>query len=194
MRNIAESLCTHIYYEREIKKEEKKSRIKLLHQYYSYTGFYNFLGSSIKKAIMPILVIIAILLLVHFFVIDLGEALKSLTQELPPYGILLVFFLSESLLGLIPPEIFIAWANTTLHPNGNLALLATLSYMGGILSYFIGKAITDIPAVHNYLEVKMAKHLKNTAKMGRIFNSSWSFTSDTIFNNMCSRWYYRISP
>lgn len=115
---------------------------------------------------MPILVIIAILLLVHFFVIDLGEALKSLTQELPPYGILLVFFLSESLLGLIPPEIFIAWANTTLHPNGNLALLATLSYMGGILSYFIGKAITDIPAVHNYLEVKMAKHLKNTAKWG----------------------------
>ena len=77
-----------------------------------------------------------------------------------------VFFASESLLGLIPPEIFIAWSDKTSNPIFYLSLLALLSYLGGVVSYFIGKAITKIPAIHDYLEIKMAKHIKNTRKWG----------------------------
>ena len=73
---------------------------------------------------------------------------------------------SESLLGLIPPEIFIAWSDKATSPILALSLLALLSYLGGVVSFFIGKSITKIPAVHNYLEVKMAKHIKNTRKWG----------------------------
>ena len=48
----------------------------------------------------------------------------------------------------------------------NLSILATLSYLGGIIAFFIGKATLRIAAVRNYLEVKMSKHLKNTKKWG----------------------------
>ena len=36
----------------------KKPRWKLLHQYYSYTGFYRFVGKSLKKAILPVILFI----------------------------------------------------------------------------------------------------------------------------------------
>ena len=35
------------------KQNIKKSKIQLLHQYYSYTGFYTFVRTSLKKEITP---------------------------------------------------------------------------------------------------------------------------------------------
>ena len=147
-------------------KPKKKSKLKLLHQYYSYTGFYGFLGSSLLKALPPILLFVGALFAVHFFVIDINVVLTKMTETFPAFGILTVFFISESLLGLIPPEIFIAWAGKSDAQILNLSLLAILSYSGGIVSYYIGRAITKIESVHEYLEVKMAKHIRNTRKWG----------------------------
>jgi len=145
---------------------KKKSRLQLLHQYYSYTGFYGFLGSSLLKAIPLIVLFIGGLLAIHFYVIDVNVLLSKMTETFPAFGILSVFFISESILGLIPPEIFIAWSSKSATPIFHLSLLALLSYAGGVVSYFIGKAITKIPSVTEYLEVKMAKHIRNTRKWG----------------------------
>lgn len=144
----------------------KKPRWKLLHQYYNYTGFYNFVGLSVKKAIIPILLFVGILLLVNEYVINLNDILITVTETYSPIGILAVFFASESLLGLVPPELFIAWAGKSTSPVLFLTLLATASYLGGVISYFLGRAIKKIPSVHAYLEVKMSKHIKNTQKWG----------------------------
>ena len=144
----------------------RKPKWKLLRQYYSYTGFYSFVGKSLLKAAIPILVFIAALICVHFFVIDINDILAYVTDNFPPLGVLSVFFASESILGLIPPEIFIAWAGKSAHPEWYLAAIATLSYCGGILSYFMGRGIASIPSVFVYLEVKMAKHIKNMRKWG----------------------------
>jgi membrane protein YqaA with SNARE-associated domain len=145
---------------------QKKSRAKLLHQYYSYTGFYTFIGNSLKKAILPVLIVVTALILFNKYVYNINDALQSITEIFSPTGILITFFTSESLLGLIPPEIFIAWSKKTSNPVFNLALLAVLSYIGGIVSFFLGKAALKIESVKNYLEVKMAKSLKNTSKWG----------------------------
>lgn len=145
---------------------QKKSRAKLLHQYYSYTGFYTFIGNSLKKAILPVLILVTALVLFNKYVYNINDALQSITKTFSPTGILVTFFTSESLLGLIPPEIFIAWSKKTNEPVFNLALLATLSYLGGIVSFFLGKAALKVDSVKNYLEVKMAKNLKNTSKWG----------------------------
>ena len=148
------------------KSTGKKSRLELLHQYYKYTGFYDFLGGSLKKALTPLVLFLIILAGIHFFVIDLNTLLIKMTNTFPTFWVLAVFFVSETILGLIPPEIFIAWSDKMPDPVLYLSLLAVLSYTGGIVSYFIGKASTRIPAVHDYLEVKMAKHLKNARKWG----------------------------
>ena len=144
----------------------KKPRWKLLHQYYNYTGFYKFVGGSLKKAILPIVLFVVALLAVNEYVININQVLVTVTETFSPIGILSVFLASESLLGLVPPELFIAWAGKSAAPVFNLSLLALASYLGGIFSYFMGKAITRIPSVHNYLENKMSKHIKNTEKWG----------------------------
>ncbi|MBQ4819495.1 short-chain dehydrogenase [Aquimarina sp. MMG016] len=144
----------------------RKTRLQLLHQYYTYTGFYKFLGTSLKKALPPILLFIAGLLAINYFVININDLLIYVTENYSDYVVFSVFFASESLLGLIPPEIFIAWSDKSTNPILYLSILAFLSYSGGIISYFIGKSITKIPSIHNYLEVKMAKHIRNTRKWG----------------------------
>lgn len=147
------------------KSKIEKTRLQLLHQYYKYTGFYSFVWQSIKKALpIIILFIIGIYVVNHFF--DINTALIHLTETLPVYGVLIFFFVSETLLGLIPPEMFIAWSGKMNMPWLYLSILAFLSYFGGLLSYWIGHIITKIPVVHNYLESKMQKQLKNSRKWG----------------------------
>lgn len=148
------------------KQQVKKSRLRLLHQYYSYTGFYAFVRSSLGKAILPIGLFIVGLWIVHAFVIDFDDLFTSITTTYSPIAILSVFFASESFLGLIPPEIFIAWADKTSSPIFYLSLLAVLSYLGGIISYFIGRGIAVMPSVYAYLEIKMQKHVKMIRKWG----------------------------
>ena len=147
-------------------KSVKKSRLQLLHQYYTYTGFYKFLGQSLKKALPPIVIFITGLLCINYFVIDINDILLYITNNYSDSVVFSLFFASESILGLIPPELFIAWSNKAATPLIYLSILALLSYVGGIVSYGIGVGITNIPAVHEYLEVKMAKHITNTRKWG----------------------------
>lgn len=148
-----------------MKSKSNKSRWELLHQYYNYTGFYAFVWNAIKKAIPIILVlVIGLYIFNHFY--DINNALIALTETLPVYGVLVFFFASETILGLIPPEIFIAWSGKMTSPWLYLSMLAFLSYFGGLLSYWIGHFITTIPSVHNYLETKMEKQLKNSRKWG----------------------------
>ena len=147
------------------KSKVGKSKLQLLHQYYSYTGFYTFVWQAVKKALPYIIAIVILIYTVnHFF--NINKALTHLTEILPAYGVLSFFFVSETLLGLVPPEIFIAWSGKMYNPWFYLTILAVLSYGGGLLSYWMGRTITKIPSVHKYIEVKMEAQLKNSKKWG----------------------------
>lgn len=150
------------------KKRKKKTAFigKRLHNYYGRTGFYLFVWESVKKAFLPIVLVLVGLFLFNKYVYNINSGLQTITETFSRAGILVTFFISETILGLIPPEIFIAWSKKTEAPLTNLTLLATLSYFGGLLSYFIGKMTLKIESVKNYLEVKMAANLKNTKKWG----------------------------
>ncbi len=148
------------------KSTVKKSRFRLLHQYYSYTGFYSFVKKSMLKSILPIILFVGALFIVHYYIIDFNELFASIIETYSPLTIIAVFFASESLLGLVPPEIFIAWAGKSAEPVLYVSLLALFSYLGGIISYFTGKYISKLPKVYNYLEGKMKKHLVMIRKWG----------------------------
>lgn len=153
---------------RKKRKKTKTERAKLLHFYYSRTGFYMFIWESLKKAFWPILAVVIGLILFNNYVYNINDGLHHITETFSRISILITFFISETLLGLIPPEMFIAWAGKTTDPILNLIFLATLSYLGGLISYFIGKTALKIKSVKEYLEVKMAKNLQNTRKWGGI--------------------------
>tara|TARA_R110000868_G_scaffold46976_4_gene154602 strand:- start:467 stop:1072 length:606 start_codon:yes stop_codon:yes gene_type:complete len=148
-----------------MKSKSNKSRLQLLHQYYSYTGFYTFVWGSIKKALPIIILFIALIYAVDYF-FGINKALVNLTEILPAFGVITFFFASEVLLGLIPPEIFIAWAGKMNNPWVYLSIIAVLSYVAGLIAYWVGIYITKTPKVHAYLETKMKKQLKNSKKWG----------------------------
>ncbi|WP_299054038.1 VTT domain-containing protein [uncultured Polaribacter sp.] len=154
--------------EKKEKKRKKRTAFigKRLHNYYGRTGFYLFVWESVKKAFLPILIAVIALFLFNKYVYDINTGLETITETFSRIGVLTTFFISETLLGLVPPEIFIAWTKKTDSPILNLTILATLSYIGGLLTYFIGKTALKIKVIKEYLEVKMADNLKNTRKWG----------------------------
>jgi membrane protein YqaA with SNARE-associated domain len=147
-------------------KKIKKSRFKLLHQYYRYTGFYKFIWNNTKKALIPLTIIIAILLYINYKVMSINEMMLYITNHFSDITIFSIFFASESFLGLLPPDIFIAWTKSTQSPLLYLALLAVLSYLGGVIAYFMGRSLLLIPLINEYFEGKMIKHIKNMQKWG----------------------------
>ena len=149
---------------RKKREKTKTEKATLIHNYYARTGFYQFVGSNLKKAILPILGIVLGIYLFNKYVYNINDGLHHFTETFSKLGILVTFFISETLLGLIPPEIFIAWSKKTDDPILNLAILATLSYSGGLISYYIGKTALEIKSVKEYLEIKMAKNLENARK------------------------------
>lgn len=147
-------------------RRTRKNRFKRIHLYYKYTGFYSFVWESLKKAFWPIMGFVALLVVLDLYVVDFSTLFVYITETFAPINILLIFLLSETFLGLVPPEIFIAWSHKMPQPIVYLTLLATMSYIGGVFSYFIGKWILTIPKVFEYVEEKMSMHLRHIRRWG----------------------------
>lgn len=144
-------------------------RILVLNRYYRITKFYSFLRSlSIKTGILLGSLVLAFILL-DFYLLDLEGIISFIAREYSGWFLFIMLFLSEAIIGLLPPELFIAWSSKTDYRWLNLFGLATMSYAGGILAYYIGKLLYFIPSVKNYLEGKMAKNIKNLKRWGSVF-------------------------
>ena len=113
--------------------------LKAYHQLLLRTGGYTFLGSNLLKLGASILIILGLFYLIDGYIINIDDAIAWVTKILSPVGLMGLFFFSEVSFGFITPELLIVWADETLKPNWMLALLATLSYTAGIVSYFIGR-------------------------------------------------------
>ena len=144
-------------------------RLSLMNRYFKITQFYTFIKSTAFKGGIIAIIFVLLLLFVDSFIVDIGSVLTNLVEVCSPLVIFSIFLVSESLLGLLPPEIFIAWSSKSDYSILFLFLLATISYIGGIISYFIGSRLFLIPAVKDYIEVKIAKHIVNLRKWGGIF-------------------------
>lgn len=144
-------------------------QLVLINRYYRMTGFYAFLRSTAYRAGITIAIFAAIIIVLELYVLDINAMLNLLVVSYSPQIIFAFFLASETVLGLIPPEFFIAWASKSITPWLFLFLLATLSYVGGIISYFIGDRLFLIPAIKNYIQLKIARHITNLQKWGGFF-------------------------
>lgn len=144
----------------------KKSKMKLLHQYYKYTGFYRFIWDNTKKALLPIAIFIAVIVFINYRVMSINDMLLHITKTFSDISVFTIFFISECILGLLPPDIFIAWSKNTASPLFYLSILAFLSWLGGVVSYYMGRSLLLIPKINIYLEGRMSKHIKNMQKWG----------------------------
>jgi len=144
-------------------------RWSLAHRYYKITRFYSFLKNTAYQAFFMIVIFVLLLMAVNYFITDINLLLNNIFEAYSPKIIVLSFFISESILGLIPPEIFILWSSKSDSPILFLFALASASYLGGIVSYFIGMRISLMPAVRKHIERKIKQHIINLSKWGGIF-------------------------
>ena len=141
----------------------------LLNRYYQITKFYTFLKNTAFKGGTAITVFVLLLVGLELFVLDFNSLLNHLVASYSSTFIFAFFLASETVLGIIPPEIFIAWASKSANPWLFLLILATISYFGGIISYLIGNRLFLIPSIKNHVENKIAKHIVNLRKWGGLF-------------------------
>ena len=144
-------------------------RWSLVHRYYKITRFYSFLKNTAYQAFFMIVIFVLLLMAVNFFIIDINLLINNILETYSPKIVILCFLISESILGLIPPEIFILWSSKSGSPFLFLFALATVSYIGGAVSYFIGMRISLMPAVSKHVERKIKQHIINLRKWGGLF-------------------------
>ena len=144
-------------------------RLALMNRYYKITRFYSFLRSTSIKAGIVIVGFVVIFVALDYFLIDFDALFNKMVDTFSPVVVFLSFLLSETILGLVPPEIFIGWSAKSATPWLFLFLLATMSYTGGILAYGIGKVLNGIPPVKNHIENKISLHITNLKRWGGLF-------------------------
>jgi membrane protein YqaA with SNARE-associated domain len=144
-------------------------RLELINRYYRITRFYPFLKDVAVKGSIAAIAFVLVVLGLELFVFDINTFLNNLVATYSPQIIFSFFLISETVLGLVPPEVFIAWASKSVTPWLFLLILATMSYVGGIVSYIIGNRMFLIPSVKNHLENKIARHISNLRKWGGFF-------------------------
>ena len=143
--------------------------LKRLHRYYSLTNFYSFLFSLAIKGLVLLSIFLLVLFCIDTFVIDINILISNSFDKYSPQILMFVFFISESFLGLLPPELFLVWANKSPHPVFYVFLLASISYAGGIISYMIGRYLYLIPFIKKFTENQISKHVTNLQKWGGFF-------------------------
>jgi membrane protein YqaA with SNARE-associated domain len=132
-------------------------------------GLYGYMWwNGLKIILVWFAIMVPVILLVKYF-IDLDPFIHYITNNLSSTFVLLIFLASESLLGMIPPDIFIIWTGKFHSPLFFLTVLGILSYIGGIISYFIGRWIAQRPKINAYIGKALEKYIILVRKWGGAF-------------------------
>lgn len=144
-------------------------RWKILFLYYKYyrrTGLIKFLIKNILKLIGFILILLLVFAFIERNIIDFEDFFLELAKKFKWQYVFVLFFISESFLGLIPSDFFIVWTKQFPHAYLMLTYLAIISYIGGYISYIIGRNIRRIPRINKYFSNKFQAHFTTIKKWG----------------------------
>ena len=142
--------------------------LHLYHRYYKRSGLYRFI---LKNAIKVFSILVGIIFLFYFLeknIMDIDHLFKGILGRLEWPYVLSVFLISETFLGLIPPDFFIVWSRQFEHHLLMLTYLAVLSYVGGIFAYQIGTLLHFIPRIRQYIDKIFNNHFIKIKKWGGI--------------------------
>lgn len=103
------------------------------------------------------------------WVIDFDDIFESFFRNMTNASVFILFAVSESLFGLIPPDFFIIWARKFEHPWLIVTFLSVVSYLGGIVSYIIGRRVRQIKKLNEYLNRQFSDHFIKIKRWGSLF-------------------------
>jgi len=132
-------------------------------------GLYGYMWWTGLKIIALYFAIVIPLVLIAKSLIDLDVVFNYLTGNFSDGFVLITFLISESFLGMIPPDLFMIWATKFDSPLLILTILGLLSYIGGIFSYLIGYWFSTRPKIKAYSERALNKYILLAGKWGGAF-------------------------
>lgn len=147
-----------------IKKIVKRGHI--YHVYYRRLGAYRFIGQNSLRLLIAMIILGAAVYLFNEYVLDVTAATAYITEHYNKPTVLSTFYISESTLGLLAPELYITWVSSLDFKWLWLLLLSLLSYGGGVTAYFIGTRLYLMPRIHSWVDVKFAKQFEQIKKFG----------------------------
>ncbi|TNE48016.1 MAG: short-chain dehydrogenase [Bacteroidetes bacterium] len=138
--------------------------------YYKERGYYTFIGGNVLRIGFYYSLVVAGLVLIGTYLLDLNALLKGgIDVFSSDLAVFVLFFVSESFLGMIPPDLFMMWASKFEQAFLVLTVLGILSYAGGIVSYKIGTWIASRERIKAFTERRLEKYITLTQKWGGAF-------------------------
>lgn len=132
-------------------------------------GLYGYMWWTALKIVFIYILVAVPLILIFKYLIDLNPFFQYIFDNVSDGFILVIFLISESILGMIPPDLFIIWTSKFNSPFLFLAILGILSYIGGVLSYLIGSWLSTRPKIKAYSERVLNKYMLLVRKWGGAF-------------------------
>lgn len=139
----------------------------LYHRFFRSSGFYRFFLRNFLRVVIIIGSILGLIFLLEHYILEgLRDDFLFWLSQLPHVGVWVVYAISETLLGLIPPDLFIIWSAKFNKPVLYLTLLGGISYGAGILSYIIGHYFGTKKRVERWLLNRYANFVKRLRQWG----------------------------
>ena len=132
-------------------------------------GLYDYMWVTVLKIVALYIIIVIPLILIAKHLVDFDSVFSTITENFSDAYVLIIFFISESFLGMIPPDIFMIWATKFQSPFLILTILGILSYIGGAVSYQIGYGLSKVPKISAYIERRLEGYILLTRKWGGAF-------------------------
>jgi membrane protein YqaA with SNARE-associated domain len=142
--------------------------LKRFHLSFKSRGGYNLAWKALLRLLIIGGILVVIFLILQITINDFSGIIKIFINQWKPRFVLVLFFLSETFFGLIPPDFFIAWSHQFTHELAMLSLLAVLSYIGGVFAYLIGRQIGNHPKVKAFFYKRFASHMHKVYQFGGI--------------------------
>ncbi|XOV94649.1 MAG: YqaA family protein [Bacteroidota bacterium] len=140
----------------------------------------------VKKAVVMTsfyLLIMTAFVLMCLYVIELDDSLIKYLSIFSDRQVFMIFFVSESTLGAIPPDIYLIWTSKSSNPIFILCVLGVMSYFGGLNAYHIGNWLASKPKARRFLEDKLSKYIQSSQKWGDkliVLSALFPFTPYTL--------------
>jgi membrane protein YqaA with SNARE-associated domain len=138
-------------------------------RYYKSAGFYSFMFGNFLKILGFISLVVIMVLVINKFFINISDIPEWIIETYPNHVVFIFFIITESVLGMIPPDFFILWVSDLPNSYLMVSFLGFLSYIGGLNAYGLGLLIRQIPRVKVRMERFYANHITKIKKWGGVF-------------------------
>lgn len=146
-----------------------QTNLKNRHIRYKEKGLYGYMLMTSLKIILIYLAVMIPAILIGKYLLDVKAIFNFLADRLSDWMVLTLFLVSESFLGMIPPDLFVIWSAKFNSPFMLLTLLGILSYAGGAISYFIGSSLLKNKRIKAISERVFERYIGLVRKWGGAF-------------------------